>query len=378
MVVCLTLALAGCGDSSASEDGSKASESSSSTGDGGPTAGLETGSAETGGDASETGGTAGMSSESTGDGTPSSGLTIVSSRAVDVQGTTMTYYVADRVVDGEGPVDQLRWSYVIGGQPLNGDSRPILFVHGAPECWLTYAAQMAALAPDRPIVAVNLLGYGPDGDITLPAGAYNAQFMAEQIVGLMSDLDIDVFDLVSHDWGTAMASHIAGSHGDHVHRFVRTEAPVSTYDPSNTPWWDVMSDPVMGVAAVNALVAADDQTDFPPEDIIDEDDIDQYAAECAVPNRFEAWRRSFVDTPYEPMMVDMAALAAQTTLPVLLLQGDSDPGQPLEYFDDVEDIYPDVRLRVITNSDHFIQLEQPDQVTAHIRDFLLSEHVPAN
>lgn len=69
-------------------------------------------------------------------------------------------------------------------------------------------------------------------------------------------------------------------------------------------------------------------------------------------------------------MTRMPQLSASTDLPVLL-QADGDSGQPLEYFEDVEQIYPDVRLQVITDSGHFTQIEQPGQVTQAIRDFLM-------
>jgi epoxide hydrolase 4 len=60
------------------------------------------------------------------------------------------------------------------------------------------------------------------------------------------------------------------------------------------------------------------------------------------------------------------------SFPVLQLQADSDPAQPKSLFDNISTACPNVRLEWITNASHFDNLDQPEQVAAHINDFLHS------
>jgi pimeloyl-ACP methyl ester carboxylesterase len=64
------------------------------------------------------------------------------------------------------------------------------------------------------------------------------------------------------------------------------------------------------------------------------------------------------------------ALFAAMDFPVLLLQADSDPAQPLWYFDGGTDLFPNAVLQLVEDSGHFSELEQPEAVTQAIRDFL--------
>jgi pimeloyl-ACP methyl ester carboxylesterase len=60
--------------------------------------------------------------------------------------------------------------------------------------------------------------------------------------------------------------------------------------------------------------------------------------------------------------------------PVLLLQADADPNQPLSYFVGAEEEFPDARLVFVADSGHFLQLEQPAAVTCELREFFELEH----
>ncbi len=72
----------------------------------------------------------------------------------------------------------------------------------------------------------------------------------------------------------------------------------------------------------------------------------------------------------EELRRERAALFAAMDLPVLLLQADSDPAQPPSYYEGATDAFPDAELQWVGESGHFTELEQPDQVTEAIREFL--------
>jgi pimeloyl-ACP methyl ester carboxylesterase len=58
------------------------------------------------------------------------------------------------------------------------------------------------------------------------------------------------------------------------------------------------------------------------------------------------------------------------SFPVLQLQADSDPAQPMSSFADVPMLYPNMRLQWITNASHFDNLDQPGQVANAINAFI--------
>jgi len=58
--------------------------------------------------------------------------------------------------------------------------------------------------------------------------------------------------------------------------------------------------------------------------------------------------------------------------PVLQLQADSDPAQPVSSFADVPTLLPNIRLPWIPNAGHFDNLDQPKQVADAINAFITS------
>jgi pimeloyl-ACP methyl ester carboxylesterase len=58
------------------------------------------------------------------------------------------------------------------------------------------------------------------------------------------------------------------------------------------------------------------------------------------------------------------------SFPVLQLQADRDPARPLALFADAATACPNVRLKWVTDANHFDNLDQPQQMATAIDDFL--------
>jgi pimeloyl-ACP methyl ester carboxylesterase len=87
------------------------------------------------------------------------------------------------------------------------------------------------------------------------------------------------------------------------------------------------------------------------------------------PGVAEAVPRYFRDTSAETLLARQQ-LYSRMNFPVLLLQGEKDPAQPQWYFEGAAAQFPDAELQWVMNAGHFTELEQPEQVTKAIRDFL--------
>jgi pimeloyl-ACP methyl ester carboxylesterase len=144
--------------------------------------------------------------------------------------TTLTYIEtsdprsaasADRVEvrDGYADVGDATLHYVEAG-----DGPMIVLLHGFPEFWYGWRAQIDRLAAAGfRVVAPDMRGYNlssrPDG-----VSAYAADKLADDIRGLIQKLGAESAMVVGHDWGGTVAWTLAMNHPEVVDRLVILDA----------------------------------------------------------------------------------------------------------------------------------------------------------
>jgi pimeloyl-ACP methyl ester carboxylesterase len=132
----------------------------------------------------------------------------------------------------EGKLDLVQWSAVnfrrihTNGVTLNvacdgpEDGPLVILLHGFPEFWYGWRAQIPALvAAGLRVLAPDLRGYDLS-DKPRGISAYRADVVAADIVGLIDDAGRDRATIVGHDWGGAVAWTIAMRHAERVSRLV--------------------------------------------------------------------------------------------------------------------------------------------------------------
>jgi pimeloyl-ACP methyl ester carboxylesterase len=267
----------------------------------------------------------------------------------------------------------LRWHWVDAGRPRGA---PIVFVHGLPESWFSWHLQMADLAAERWSIAVDLKGYG---QTEKPATGYSVEQVSAELLALLDAIGVERFDLVTHDWGTGIGQRLAADHRERIGRYARMEAPVGTIDLAGRhPQFQLFQEEALAVRILGnatSLVRAIYGYDGRPGSItvtpIANEIVDRIAVEFSRPGTAGAVARYFLENPItDPAYwAGASELFAVMNFPVLLLQGDADPNQPHEYFDDAESYFPDARLVFVPDTGHFLQLEQPAAVNALLREF---------
>lgn len=110
--------------------------------------------------------------------------------------------------------------YVACGDP----GRPLmLFVHGFPECWLAWEAQLQAFGGDYYAVAPDTRGInessGPD-----ETRGYRVGKMVDDLLHLLDHLGHRTCVLIGHDWGGAIACAFAIAHSDRLRGLVLINA----------------------------------------------------------------------------------------------------------------------------------------------------------
>ena len=256
----------------------------------------------------------------------------------------------------------VKWHYVEAGK-----GEPVVFLHGLPESWFSWHYQIEEVSKKYRVIAVDLKGYGQsdksDGD-------YTAQGVANELIALFDAIGLDKFSLVTHDWGTLIGDRIASTIPDRIVKYVRMEAPVLKVDPANHPQFELFKNQALarGMMSLARTFITKVYESRTVQKISDED-MEGIIFEFSCPGVAEAVPRYFRDFAMENEDVALARFK-KMTFPVLVLQGENDPAQPLWYFEGIETVFPNAKLQIVKDAGHFTELEKPEEVSKAILDFL--------
>jgi pimeloyl-ACP methyl ester carboxylesterase len=104
------------------------------------------------------------------------------------------------------------------GKPL------ILFLHGFPEFWFQWEAQLKELGKDYFVVAPDMRGVNLS-DMPADVSAYKAKYIIEDVRFLATHLGYEKFVLVAHDWGGAVAWSFAIAWPQRLNKLIIINAP---------------------------------------------------------------------------------------------------------------------------------------------------------
>lgn len=105
-----------------------------------------------------------------------------------------------------------------------GDGPLMLFLHGHPDNWSLYDAQIREFSRDHLVVAPNLRGY-PPSDAPLDVEAYAMPRLLGDLHGLLDYLGRERCILAGNDWGGCVAWVFASAYPTRVERLIILNAP---------------------------------------------------------------------------------------------------------------------------------------------------------
>jgi epoxide hydrolase 4 len=272
----------------------------------------------------------------------------------------------DRVVNG------LQWHYVDEGNP-NGTV--ILFLHGLPEGWYSWSKVLPLVDRNYRLIAIDMKGYGRS-DKQDPD--YNWHTVASQTLDLMTSLGVDKFYLVSHDWGTIIGSVLVSDHPEHILGYVRMEADliqrkntgmVSAY--IQKPQWLLFQSKFIGSYMMGDSGWFIDMV-YPKRMTtpFNQQDRDYLMYEFSRPGVSEMVPNYFLQKNWDLDTAIGKICKNNFPFPVLQLQADSDPAQPLSIFSDAGTQCPHVEIEWVKDASHFDNFDQPGQVADAINRFV--------
>ena len=271
-------------------------------------------------------------------------------------------------------VGTVRWHWVEAGDPKGPT---VLLLHGLPESWYSWVKVLPLLDPSFHYIVPDMKGYGQS---TASDTDYNWHTVAKQNLDLVDALGVGKLFIVGHDWGALISSVMVSDHPERFLGYVRMEADLK-YTPGQSleklyaqkPQWKLFQDTARATALlrdagpfIDMVYPSRMKTPFLKAD------RDYFVYEFSRPGVAEAIANYFKYDNWDLEAAVTKIAENHFPFPVLQLQADSDPAQPVSSFADVPTLFPNVRLQWITNAGHFDNLDQPRQVADAINTFITS------
>jgi len=274
------------------------------------------------------------------------------------------------------------------------DAPLMLFIHGFPEFWYAWHGQLEEFGRDHRAVAFDLRGHNlsdkPEG-----VDAYRVKPLLEDLKQLIEHLQTGKTDksciVVAHDWGGAIAWTFAAAFPQYVKKLVIINAPHTVpfaralaSDPAQQEASNYMlllrhpkAERVLQAGNYERLLKMFSRTADGHCALTDEE-IPLYREAWSQPGALTCALNLYRASPLYPptaddpgaaaLKLDPVALAVH--VPTLVIWGEADTALGTVLLDGLEDLVPDLRIRRIPAGSHWVIHEQPQKVSAAIREFL--------
>jgi len=283
----------------------------------------------------------------------------------------------------EAIVNGVRLHYVEAGTgPL------VLLLHGFPEFWYSWRAQIPALvAAGYRVIAPDMRGYNLSEK---PAGvrSYMLDTLCDDVLALIHHAGEERATVVGHDWGGAVAWNVPMRHPRAVERLIVLNAPHpgaflrELRTPAQIakswymfffqlPWLPELSLRAGGFATLQRTL----RTDPVRPDAFTEEDIRRYRRALARPGALTAtinyYRALFRRNPRDVRNLPLI------TCPTLLIWGEQDRYLGLPLTEGLERWVPSIRVERISNASHWVQVDAAERVNQLLLDFLAEGATPS-
>lgn len=260
-----------------------------------------------------------------------------------------------------------------------GEGPPLLLLHGWPQHWWMWRKLIPALAEGHRVIAPDMRGFGRS---EAPPGLYRKHELAEDVVALLDNEEIEKATIVGHDWGGWTAWLLALEHAERVARFASLDIPppwVEDRSPVRiagflafATYQYVLSTPVLGERLLRTSPAFIRR--FIPAGSSrraewNEEELDAYATVLQEPDRARASSalyRTFL-TREVPALLRGTYTSRALRVPGLVVMGGSGAIAKLI---GVPERRPNLEVEVIEGAGHFLPEEAPDEVLELLLPFL--------
>ncbi|MGP1382881.1 MAG: alpha/beta fold hydrolase [Thainema sp.] len=264
-----------------------------------------------------------------------------------------------------------------------GEGELVVLLHGFLEFWYSWRHQLPALSPHFKVVIPDLRGYN---DSDKPSDGYDLDTLSQDIRGLIEALGYQKAHIVGHDWGGAIAWHLAQQFpavidrlailgAPHPHRF-RQEL-ISNLDQLRRSWY-LLAMQMPGLPEwlirqnLGQIVRSLFQDQAVRKGAFTTQDTELYQAALEKPGALAAamrYYRQFLSIP--DWLKHWNRTPARIQSPTLVLWGEEDPLLSKTLLQGVEKfVAAPLQLKLVPYCGHWIQQEVPKTVNRELLDFL--------
>ena len=287
-------------------------------------------------------------------------------------------HLSEGYVDYQGS----RMHYVMAGE-----GKPLVFYHGFPGFWFIWKYQLAELAKDYRVIAVDGLGANLS-DKPSDISAYRIDRLSNQLGHTIRTLLGDEpYMLIGHDWGGALAWAYAQQNPPGLEKLVVIGAPpynqflnLLQHNPDQRKA-SAYVDRLKSTAAEERL-GADNALEFwriggyekmAKSGVISKQESELYRIALARDGALRGglnWYRANV-----PAFSDIKAEHfwpsenARTNVESMLIWGEQDRVFVTEFIDQLPEYAPNLRVELLPELGHVPQLRAPEQVNKLIKEF---------
>lgn len=259
----------------------------------------------------------------------------------------------------------LHYELAIGGRP------PLVFVHGGCCAASDWDAQVAALAGEFTVLAMDLRGHGESGGAH---GNLNIPQFAADVNALLAALEIREAVIVGHSFGARIAAEAVAQEPGRYAGLVLIDGSRVVGGLSAT---EQQPGSAAALAAGGTLEQILNRTIGPfADDLVRTKVIRTMSAApetvmWAAVHALEDWDRDYADKVYAGLREDLPVLAIQSTYHDRFTPRRSfaDAGETSPYLDNLRQRMPRLWSHVLPGTGHFSMMERPEKVTAMIRSF---------
>ncbi|MGH1358247.1 MAG: alpha/beta fold hydrolase [Burkholderiaceae bacterium] len=278
-----------------------------------------------------------------------------------------------------------RLHYAQAGTP---GSPLVIFLHGFPQAWFAWEAQMALSGATHFCVAPDMRGFnlsGKPGDLK----DYRIDRLVNDIVQLIESLGYAQADLIAHDWGGAVAWSVAIARPDVLKKLMILNAPhpvTFARALASDAGQQKASQYMLALRkpdAENRLLADNCAAllrhfKSPRDRWLTPAVADRYRAAWTEPGSLTgalAYYRASPLMPPTPEHPGAAGLSLdpsdfKVTVPTTVLWGLDDSALLPVLLEGLDELVDQFQLIELAQASHWLVHEQPDQVAAHIEKFL--------
>ena len=282
-------------------------------------------------------------------------------------------------------VNGIKLHYVTAGR-----GKLILFVHGFPEFWAAWWAQLAEFSKDYQAVALDMRGYN-FSDKPADVKDYRPKQLVADLVGLIKALGHERAIVVAHDWGGAVAWNLAAQHPEVVEKLVIINAPHPVCFMRDLQRSKAQQDAsqYMNMFRTPEAERILSENDFAHllklmsgwkagAGPLDANEVALYKAAWSQPGTLTGglnyYRASPLHPPSEtgdsdkPLVLDPEPFKVK--VPTLVIWGDRDRALLISVLDGLDEFVADLRIEHIPESSHWVVHEAPERVNELIRSFI--------